>query len=309
MDFRELLPLDRRRRRRTIFRVTAAITTALVVSTWYPVQKWVDVTPEGRRVVGCDTLDDGIALFKMNEPQAIKNIVGVQRNAFGPAPQRETLGPDLVPRGRLLPESIGGQIREHCGGSGSGWVGEPGPGTCVRLSESEEIGSFDDPMGGGEAPLTEVAIDSEKFVFDRFWKRIDHKRWDEYGRTIHPSNGLPVALSGVDMWLGFPDDEDNRGHLWHTTNSGQSWKVERGITDVHSVRHLSLGVVIAARIDRELGFYLRRNGIFETFDVPGKGGGEDQLEVCGEVNGEPVVRVDRNVFRRVLRPWWRTQFD
>ncbi len=306
MDFRELLPLDRRRRRRATLRVTAVIATSLVISAWFPVQDWVDVTPEGRPVFGCETLDDGIAFYKLNESQAIKNIVDVQRDVFGPTPRRERLGPDLIPRGRLLPAGVVGRIREHCGGSGSEWVGEPEHGRCFRVSESEEIDSFSDPMGGGEAPLTDVTVGYQEFVLNRFWKQIDHQRWGEYGRTIHPSSGLPITANGDDLWLGFPDDKITRGHLWHSVDGGQSWEVERSITDVRSVRHLSRGVMVAARRDRELGFYLRRNDIFEPFDVPGKG---DQLEVCGEVDGYPVVRADRNVFRLVQRPWWRAQFD
>jgi hypothetical protein len=77
------------------------------------------------------------------------------------------------------------------------------------------------------------------------------------------------------------------------------------MSDVRSVRHLSFGVMVAARRNGELGFFLRENGGFEAFDAPGKG---DELEVCGEVDGQPILRTDRHVYRRVLRSWWRAQF-
>jgi hypothetical protein len=41
--------------------------------------------------------------------------------------------------------------------------------------------------------------------------------------------------------------------------------------DGRSVRHLSLGVMVAARRNGELGFFLRQNGGFEPLDAPGKG--------------------------------------
>ena len=80
MDFRKLLPLDRRRRRRILIRMVSILLAILAAAAWFPVQDWLDVTPEGRPVFGCDTLDDGIALFDLNEPQALKNVVNVKRD-------------------------------------------------------------------------------------------------------------------------------------------------------------------------------------------------------------------------------------
>ncbi len=63
--------------------------------------------------------------------------------------------------------------------------------------------------------------------------------------------------------------------------------------------------MLGARIAGELGFFVHRNEAFEHLDTPGKG---DRLEVCGEHEGEPVLRADRRAYRRLLRPWWRTWF-
>lgn len=306
MEFRELLPLDRNRRRRTTLWITVMIVLALAIPPWIPVHDWEDVTPDGLPVFGCDTLDDGIAFYRLNEPQAIKNIVNVDRNVFGPAPQRHMRSADLLPRGRLLPGGVDSQFRERCASAASEWVGEPRPGTCVKVQESKEIGSFSDPMGGGEAPLTDVVVGDQVFTLDRFWTQIDLQTWQGYGRTLHPSNGLPISAEGGDLWLGFPADNFTRGSLWRGVDGRSSWEAEPGMSDVRSVRHLSLGVMVAARRNGELGFFLRQNGGFEPFDAPGKG---DELEVCGEVDGQPILRIDRSVHRRVLRPWWRARFS
>jgi hypothetical protein len=300
MEFRDLLPLDQKRRRRTRLLIVGMILLILSI----PVYDWKDVTPDGLPVFGCDMLDDGIAFDRLNEPQAIKNIVNVDRNAFGPAPQRKVRNVDLLPRGRLLPGIVASQLRERCASSPLDWVGEPRPGMCVTLKASEETGSFADPMGGGESPKTDVVVGDHVFTLDRLWTQIDQEVWQEYGRTRHPSHGLPVSVDGSDLWLGFPADEFTRGSLWHAVDGGNSWKAEQGMSDVRSVRHLNLGVLVAARRDGELGFFLRKNDRFEVFEVPGKG---NELEVCGEVDGQPILRTDRNIYRRVLRPWWYAQ--
>jgi hypothetical protein len=305
MEFRELLPLDRNRRRRTTVLITVVTVLALAIPPWIPVHDWEDVTPAGQPVFGCDTLDDGIAFYRLNEPQATKNIVNVDRDVFGPAPQRDMRKPDLLPRGRLLPGGVASPLRERCASATSEWVGEPQPGTCVTLKESNELGAFADPMGGGQGSLTDVVVGDQVFTLDRFWTQIDLRAWQAYGRTLHPSNGLPISAEGSDLWLGFPADNFTRGSLWHAVDGGSSWEAEPGMSDVRSVRHLSFGVMVAARRNGELGFFLRENGGFEAFDAPGKG---DELEVCGEVDGQPILRTDRHVYRRVLRSWWRAQF-
>ncbi len=302
-DFRALLPLDRQRRRKNFFRFAAVLLLVGFAAAWSPVQIWRDVTPEGPAVVGCDSLDDGIAVYQMNEPQAIKNIVQVQRKIFSTAASTEVLNERLVPRGRLLPAPVAGRLGENCRGS-SGWIGEPQPGTCIKITESAEIVPFDDPMGGGEIALSKVRVNGLERTLEVFWKPIDYSRWQDYGRTSHPSEGLPVFASANKLWLGFPDNEFNRGTLWHSADSGRNWQAETGISDVRSLRQTEQGVLIAARLNRELGFYLQQNDRFEPFEVPGKG---DQLEVCGEIEGFPVIRVDRKIYRFVQQPWWQSQ--
>jgi hypothetical protein len=94
------------------------------------------------------------------------------------------------------------------------------------------------------------------------------------------------------------------GRLWHSADRGRSWSVARRITDVRSVRRLDMGLLLAARRDRELGFWILQDTVPVPFEVPGKG---SDLEVCGEVDGQPVIRADRSAYRRALRPWWRTR--
>jgi hypothetical protein len=305
-EFRDLLPLDRQRRRRNGM-LTAGMTIAVMIATALrPVLSWQDVTPAGQPLFGCDTLDDGIAFYQHNEPQAIKNIVEVTRNALGPTPARHVVDNKLLPRGRLLPHFVDSAIHAHCRKSSPGWLGSPAPDVCVSISQSAAMGDFADSMGGGEASLTDVTTGARLFTLNQFWTAIDKRAWDAYGRSLTPSDGLPIAARGKDLWLGFPANKFTRGTLWHTRDGGVSWTVEKGITDVQSVSILSSGVTIAARNAGKLGFYVIRNGVFELLDMPGKG---DRLEVCGEFEGEPVLRADRRAYRRLYQPWWRTWFS
>lgn len=302
IDFRRLLPLDRRRRRRRAGLAGMALGASLSAVMLYPVLDWQDVTPSGLPVFGCGTLDDGIAFYRLNEPQAIKNIVNVEHDALGPAAQMRPLDRSITPRDRLLPGMLG-VAHDHCHGSRDGWVGAPRPGLCVSVGESEETGSFDDHMGGTEAALTEITVNERRSVLDRMWSRIDSQHWQNYGRTVHPSSGLAVAATVDELWLGFPASEFSRGDLWHSSDGGGNWQRRPGINDVHSVRQLSIGTLIAARQSGQLGFYLLSNDDFEALNVPGKG---DDIEICGEAEGQPVLRADRRVYRRTHLPRWRT---
>jgi hypothetical protein len=308
IEFRELLPLDRRRRRRRMLTAAASVVALLAASAWIPVQDWIDVTPTRTQVFHCDQLDDGIAWFILNEPYSIKSIVTVARAVLPAGDDMvvdgHLLDRDLVPRGRLLPTRIADGVRVHCGG-GTTWVGEPEAGLCVGVTESEETEFFADPMGGFDAPVTDVVVgDGPAFTLPVMWRRLDLDAWrEQYGVRMTPSAGLPVAADGDDLWLGLPQSESTPGSLWHTADRGGSWEAVPRITDVRSVRRLDIGLLAAARRDRELGFWLLRDSAAVPFDVPGKG---DDLEVCGQVNGQPVIRADRTAYRSARRPWWRT---
>lgn len=304
-EFRELLPLDTQRRRRRALAAAAFTAAGVGALASLPVEGWDDVTPARMPVFGCDTLDDGVVLYHLNEPQAIKNVVGVHRNFLGTAPGRSTPLAEVLPRGRLLPGGVSAALDARCGRTArSNWVGEPTPSLCVVLSQSEEERSFADGMGGGSAPLTDVSVRGRVALMERFWSPIERDAWREYGRTRHPSEGLPVAGRGREIWIGFPADRFSRGSLWHSVDGGIRWQPAQGIADVRSVRELSIGLMLAGRREGELGFFLYREGRFERFEAPGKG---DQLEVCGESAGEPVLRADRRIYLRATRPWWRSR--
>lgn len=298
-DFRELLPLDRRRRRRRAITGAIAACAALGAAAFYPVLDWKDVTPPGQPVFGCGTLDDGIAFYQGNIPQAIKHIIDVSRDALGAKPSSRALDRSIVPRDRLLPGMLGVD-HGRCGG---GWVGMPRADLCVSVGQSDEEGEFADPMGGTTAPLVDVTVDGHRFVFDRLWPRIDYRLWNDYGRKVTPSSGLPISARGDELWLGFPADEFSRGDLWHSSSRGRDWARHPGISDVHSVHQLAIGTMIAARKSGELGFFLLGDTGFEPFEVPGKG---DDIEICGEVDGQPVVRADRRVYQRIRVARWKT---
>jgi TIR domain len=307
LEFRTLLPLDRRRRRLMMLRAASALVAALFAMAWIPVRHWTDVTPEGPRVFQCDTLDDGIAYFLMNPPQATKNIVSVKRNVFGSTAGEESRDDDVIPRGRLLPVGTARAVQRRCPSAEDAWIGEPEAGTCVALRASDVSESFDDPMGGFEAQLTDAIVgEGPPFALGMMWTPPDRRLWDEYGRTVTPSAGLPIAAAGPEIWVGFPDNEFVRGSLWRTLDGGQKWEMMPGITNVRSVRRVGLGVLVAARREGEFGFWRFADDGWVALDVPGKG---DDLEICGEADGQPVIRADRRAFRRAHVPWWRTQFE
>ncbi len=307
IDFRELLPLDRRRRRRRLLTTAATVATALVAAAWIPVRTWIDVTPTRTQAFQCDQLDDDIAWLVLNEPYAIKNIVTLEPAGLSGASatgRRRIELAEFVPRGRLLPPFVADTLRAHCG-SDAAWIGEPEAGLCVGVRESEETGFFADPMGGFDAPVTDVVVgDGPPSTLQSIWRRVDMDAWrEQYGIRTTPSAGLPVAAAGDDVWLGFAQDQLTPGGLWHTADRGRSWDQLPHITDVRSIRRLDVGLLVAARRNRELGFYRLDDTTATPFDVPGKG---DDLEVCGQVDGQPVIRADRSAYRRARRPWWRT---
>jgi hypothetical protein len=315
IDFRELLPLDRRRRQRNRLTVAGSLATAGFILAWTPVLDWRNVTPASAQVqvFHCEQLDDGIAYFMLNESFSIKNNVAVVRNvlgrggAGGGAIDRTPMT-EIVPRGRMLPAHVNRALRSRCNVDGATWLGEPAPGTCIALRESEEPEFVADPMGGFESTVTDVIVNGgEPFHLSTLWRRIDEQRWAaEYGRSLTPSNGLPVAAAAADLWLGFPQDEFSGGTLWRSRDRGASWEAVRGISDVRSIRALQVGILIAARLERQPGFFLLRDSVFTPFDVPDTGA---DLEVCGEVDRQPVVRTDRTAWLRARRPWWRTRMD
>jgi len=312
IEFRELLPLDRRRRLRFRLRTAAIAMAVLVLSAWIPVLDWLDVTPVRSQVFHCDQLDDGIAWFVLNEAYAIRNIVSIVRGTPGLSEAGAVAGDGVldgsfIPRGRMLPAMVASGLRERCDRIDAEWLGQPAAGTCIALRESETTDFFADPMGGIEASLTDVIVGaSPPFVLPTPWRRLDPEEWAGYGRTMTPSAGLPIAAEGAEIWLGFPQSPFAAGNLWHTVDGGKSWRVVRSISDVHSIRFLDIGLLIAARLDRVTGFYLLRDTSFVPFDVPGKG---DDLEVCGQVDAHPLVRTDRTAWLRVRRPWWRARLD
>ena len=298
IDFRDLLPMDRRRRRRIRSQWALAIAVVLLTLAWWPQMSWTPLPSGNRPVVGCDTLDDGIVAYEMNEPQAVKNIVTVRRNILG-ANSESALTEALRPQGRLLPRRL---LPSNVSGCPGAWWGEPSAGRCLSLGESDEMAEFADPMGGGEVALTEIRVAGRTAVIEQFWRAIDWRVWQDYGRTVHPSFGLPISRQDDEIWLGFADGEFSRGYLWHSVDGGRQWQRQPGLTDIRSVRHTALGLLVAGRLERELGFYLRQSGIFVPFDVPGKG---ESLEICGEVNGQPVIRTDRVLYQRGKQPRWQ----
>jgi hypothetical protein len=301
-EFRTLLPLDEQRRRRAAWGSGVLVLLVLLAASLFPVRGWKDVTPAGAAVFGCDTLDDGIVLYSMNPPPSLKNIVTVHRDALGPAARHEARLEDVVPRSRLLPGGVSRALQARCGGSPDSWTGEPQSGTCIHVRRSSEEVEFTDAQGGGAAPATELAVGEQATTIDRIWEDVDRRRWLEYGRSMVPSAGLPVSAAGGDIWLGFPRGNFTRGGLWQFVpgDSDKAWKAVRGLSDVQSVRHLRIGLLVAARQGNEFGFFLRMGENFEPFAAPGNG---DQMEACGEIDGEPVLRIDRKVYRRSLQPW------
>jgi hypothetical protein len=301
LDFRELLPLDRKRRQRQALLAGFATIAAICGITFYPVLSWEDITPDGRPVYGCGTLDDGIALYRMNISQAIKNIVNVDRDVLGKSLESRPLDRSIIPRDRLLP-GILPLGSEQCQGRITDWIGAPRPGLCMRLSESDEMGQIDDPMGGSEASLTEVTVGRENFVLERLWTPINLTDWENYGHNVHPSAGIPVSVSGDEIWLGFSAGDFSRGSLWYSGNGGVSWQRHPEVSDVHSVRQLAIGTLIAARKSGKLGFFILGEDQFEPFEVPGKG---DDLEICGEFEKQPVLRADRRIYLRKQISQWK----
>lgn len=301
IPFRKLLPLDRRRRRRTFAGAALASAALAAMVASVPVLEWEEVTPPGAgRVGGCGTVDEGaVVLYHMNEPQASASIVNVLRgdSVLGPLEQRP-----VVPRGRLLGGSAARLAFTGCYGARDGWAGEVVAGRCMTLAPSNVRVSLVDRNGGTEEPATDVVVEDRRATLERKWSGPDPDTWDGYGRTVAPSRGLPVALAGDSVWLGFPADEYLLGDLWRSGDGGDTWDKVLGLRDVRSLHRSSEGLLAAGRWEGELGFWVVDDPV-RVLAVPGKG---DDLEVCGEEGGQPVVRTDRSVYRRTRMALWRT---
>lgn len=304
-EFRELLPMDKRRRRRNRAIATvviAAIATGFLV---WPVDNWDDVTPENTSIFGCDSNDNTITLFAMNVPEATLNTVSAFQADLAQDLEWQDVEwePARDVRGRLLP---GSSLEPRpCGGFRS-WVGAIGDGLCISLSESSDMIDLVDRSGAIEVPATEVQINRDDPVFlDNAWAPIDLDSWRGLGTRLTPSAGLPVSAEGRDIWLATQPMENLRGQLWRSRDGGRTWDRITGMSNVTSVRHLENGVMIAGRKDGELGFFLYDGSNFLPFEAPGKG---NDLEVCGSVGNHPILRIDRKVYLSKRTPWILTQF-
>lgn len=301
IPFRELLPLDRRRRRRVFLGGAGAGVAGLVLAGSVPVEGWESRTPAGAGVVGgCDAAEGAVVLYHHNIPQAQSSIVQVLRgdSVLGTLDAWGARG-----EGRLVPAFLRGGASSACRAPGGAWVGGTGEEVCVVLEASRELLALADRSGGTEWPATEVVVDGRRSLLEEPWRPPSRAEWEGWGRTVTPSQGRPVSRSGDDVWLGFPADETFLGALWHSSDGGGSWSRRSGLRDVRSVRHTRQGVLVVGRRDQALGLW-RVTDTVEAVGAPGRGG---DLEVCGEEDGRPVIRSGGEVYRRIRGPWWRVR--
>ena len=294
-DFRELLPIDALRRKKIRNRsITSIAATALGVLAW-PVETWIDITPEEMGIMGCDSNDAGVMLFNVAPEYASKSLFTIVRlDPSGKvASVDQEFGPHIDLRGRLLPAR---HFRyPECGDTRS-WTGKPNGVDCMVVRATDEPIEFYDQSGGTEATGTEIYFgNAGPELISRPWNPIDDTQWQMLGYRLSPSAGIPVSSRGQDVWLGMPATEFSPSVFLRSTNGGENWSSLGDFSDVQSVRHLEIGVLIAGKFAGNLGFFLAAGESFLEYEAPKVG---ETLEVCGELGSNPVVRVDQSVYVR-----------
>jgi hypothetical protein len=143
------------------------------------------------------------------------------------------------------------------------------------------------------------------------------------GDPASPARGLSVAWTDdAGIWLGMAGwDAESSGGLWHSADAGKSWKRVEGFSSVNSiaveaVEGRTRSVTIAeSYFERWRGAFLepyptrvRRRvwpgGQWQDAPMP-PFGARSEVELCGTLNGVPIVRVDTSLFRHQRITVWR----
>jgi hypothetical protein len=132
-----------------------------------------------------------------------------------------------------------------------------------------------------------------------------------------PSRGLPVLWAGTnEIWLGAPGwDRSSSGGLWHSTDTGKSWSRVENFWGVSSIAlHAGELIVAESFFERWDGPFLvpysarvmasAHAGEWQPAPMPPYGA-RSEVELCGELDGALVVRIDSRLFRQTNRSLWR----
>jgi hypothetical protein len=139
------------------------------------------------------------------------------------------------------------------------------------------------------------------------------------GSPTSPFKGLPIAWSDSgEIWLGAPGwDALTSGGLWHSADAGGYWTQIPDFVSVSSIILLADASVVVAEthVDRWRSFFLepypsrvvvksRDQAQWRPASMPPYGT-RSELELCGPLDGRPVVRVDGTVYSGGTRSLWR----
>ncbi len=186
----------------------------------------------------------------------------------------------------------------------------------VRTSAGSLVVVFD----GNELPNHFVIKDM--LVPWEVWKQYDSTPTDPISPLMAPS----VAWDGDEkIWIGIrAQDKGTDGGLWYSSDKGRSWRREDGFRNVSSIlirgtSHKHESIVVAeshAKLWQDSSIKSYRASVREKHysddnwnlaHMPPYGD-SSEIELCGTLKGDDIVRVDGSIFRFVRVPLWRYRF-
>lgn len=217
--------------------------------------------------------------------------------------------------------------------AGTPFAGEPLPGKYVSVQPlaltDEEIAQEQDFQSDS---TTTVRIPAAKSSLVAVWNdgvarvvEVDGltPQWKDRDTAgpASPAKGLAIAWRGNDIWLGAPGrDVESNGGLWHSADAGSHWEKVEPFLSVSSVDVDPVGVVTVTEnhFDHWRGPFLEPYPSRIVELQPGSRswanrpappfGTRSEVEFCGYLNSEPVVRVDESVFIHRQIALWQTFF-
>jgi hypothetical protein len=337
VPLRDLIPWDRRLRRRRALISASAILGFITAVLVYPVLTWQrvdlaleDLTPGPRVIVGCEVADGDLRLLTQYEHCRDGGCV-IHTSSDDVRETGATVKvPDAAysPRSSLVyagvaPTSLRSRTRAAFPEltDRNIWIGEPAPNSFVAIHPMHPPWRTPDEDSPWPRGQSQVLVYREGH-FETADVEGLYAEWDPglqqpfSGEPPLPSASFSIAWASNEIWIGSPNG------LWRTTDAGKTWDEQSEFSGVSSILAASTSAepprILVAEMapipsrggpppPREMKLVERRAGSTEWAPFSGPPfGTQSQLQFCGVPrDGHLVMRVDTWLYRQQHLPVFR----